>query len=76
MALGGLAQATLGRARSPAPVQTAAKISIERTRGLARLLLRAVIDRSRLDEDLEAASFLSVALRIRPRRCGDAGRGS
>ncbi len=63
MALGGLAQATLGRARSPAPVQTAAKISIEKTRVLARLLLRAVIDRSRLDEDLEAASFLSVALR-------------
>jgi hypothetical protein len=57
MALGGLAQATLGRARSPAPVQTAAKISIERTRGLARLLLRAVIDRSRLDEDLRGCEL-------------------
>jgi hypothetical protein len=75
MALGGLAQATLGRARSRAPVQTAAKISIERTRGLARLLLRAVTGAVWM-KTYEAASFLSVALRIRPRRCGDAGRGS
>jgi hypothetical protein len=52
MALGGLAQATLRRARPRIPVQTTAMISIEKTRGLARLLLRAVIDRSRLDEDL------------------------
>jgi hypothetical protein len=52
MALSGIGQAALRRARSRAPVQTATKISIEKTTGLARLLLRAVIHRSRLDEDL------------------------